>query len=315
VEYKDYYKILGVERNASQDEIKKKYRKLARTYHPDIRKDDPEAEKRFKDANEAYEVLGDPEKRKRYDALGSNWQDGQDFRPPPGFEHIFGQEGFGFGTRRGKTSGRTFSFEYGPGSKGGGAFSDFFESLFGDLGLGRQGGSHAGSFRGSDLETDAIITLQEAQKGTVREIDVQSPDGVKRLSVKIPAGARDGMKIRLSGQGNTGPGGAGDIYLKIRIAPDAKYKTEGSNIVMDLPVSPWDAALGTSQEIETPDGKLSLKIPAGVSSGQRLRLQGKGLGHKGDLYVQIRIVIPKNLTGEERRLFTELKKVSSFKAE
>jgi curved DNA-binding protein len=311
VEYKDYYKVFGVERDASQDEIKKKFRKLARMYHPDIKKDDPEAEKRFKEVNEAYEVLGDAEKRKRYDDLGSNWQDGQDFRPPPGYENIFGQEGFG--SRRGKTSGRAYSFEYGPESRGGGAFSDFFETIFGDLGMERQGRPQSSRFRGkgSDLETEAIITLQEAHRGTTREIEVQGPDGAKRLSVKIPAGTHDGMKIRLGGQGNAGPGGSGDIYLKIRLAPDPRFKIEGSDLIMELPVCPWDAALGATQEIETLDGKLSLKIPAEISSGQRLRLQGKGLGNKGDLYVQIKIVTLKNLTTEEKRLFTELKKAAS----
>ncbi len=313
MEYKDYYKILGVERNASQDEIKKKFRKLARSCHPDIKKDDPEAEKRFKEVNEAYEVLGDQEKRKRYDELGSNWKDGQDFRPPPGIEHIFRQGGFG--SRRGRTSGRTFTFDFGnEGARGGGAFSDFFESLFGDLGMRAQAGQQQSSrFRGSDLETEAAITLQEAHKGTSREIEVQSPDGLKRLNVKIPAGVHDGMKIRLGGQGNVGPGGSGDIYLKIRVVPDHRYRVEGSNVIMDLPVAPWDAALGTTEEIDTPDGKLSLKIPAGVSSGQRLRLQGKGLGNKGDLFVQIKIVTPRSLSAEEKRLFSELKKISTFR--
>jgi len=312
VEYKDYYKVLGVERTASQDEIKKKFRKLARAYHPDIKKDDAEAEKRFKEVNEAYEVLGDPEKRKRYDELGSNWQDGQDFRPPPGFEHMFRQGGFG--SRRGRTSGRTFTFDFGNEGGGGGAFSDFFESLFGDLGMRAQAGQQQSSrFRGSDLETEAAITLPEAHRGTSREIEVQSPEGLKRLNVKIPAGAHDGMKIRLGGQGNVGPGGSGDIYLKIRVVPDARFKVEGSNVIMDLPVAPWDAALGTTEEIETLDGKLCLKIPAGVSSGQRLRLHGKGLGNKGDLFVQIKIVTPKNLSPEEKRLFSELKKISAFR--
>jgi curved DNA-binding protein len=311
VEYKDYYKILGVERGASQDEIKKKFRKLARAYHPDIKKDDLEAEKRFKEVNEAYEVLGDPEKRKRYDELGSNWQDGQDFRPPPGFEHIFRQ---GFGSRRGRTSGRTFTFDFGTEGGGGGAFSDFFESLFGDLGMRAQAGQQRSSrFRGSDLETEAAITLTEASRGTSREIEVQSPEGLKRLNVKIPAGAHDGMKIRLGGQGSVGPGGSGDIYLKIRVVPDPGFKVEGSNVIMDLSLAPWDAALGTTEEINTFDGKISLKIPAGVSSGQRLRLQGKGLAGKGDLYVQIKIVTPRNLSPEEKRLFTELKKISTFK--
>lgn len=312
MEYKDYYKVLGVERTASQDEIKKRYRKLARECHPDTCKDDPGAEKRFKEVNEAYEVLGDPQKRQRYDALGSNWQDGQSFRPPPGFEDMFGEELFrGRGTRSGA---RTFTFDFGTGTRGGG-FSDFFESLFGDLGMGRRPGQSAPSSRGTDLESEITISLQDAHRGGTREIIVQGPGGDKRLNVKIPRGAYDGMKIRLAGQGNQGPGGAGDLYLKIRISPDHRYKLEGNDLVVDIPLTPWDAALGVTSEIETLDGKINLKIPPGVSSGQRLRLQGKGLANKGDLFAQIRIVTPKRLSNEEKRLFTELKKVSSFKAQ
>jgi len=313
VEYKDYYKVLGVERNASQDEIKKRYRKLARDCHPDMCKDDPGAEKRFKEVNEAYEVLGDPEKRQRYDALGSNWQDGQSFRPPPDFENIFGDI---FGARTGRQGGRTFTFDFGPGAKGGrgpGGFSDF-ESLFGgDIGMGRGAGRQAPS-RGGDLESEISITLDDAHHGGTKEILVQGPSGEKRLNVKIPQGAYDGMKIRLAGQGNQGPGGSGDLFLRIRLASDDRYKLEGSDIVVDVPLTPWDAALGTTTEIVTPDGTLNLKIPPGVSSGQRLRLKGKGLAHRGDLFAQIRIVTPKRLSNEEKRLFTELKKVSAFKA-
>jgi len=314
LEYKDYYKILGVERDASQDEIKKKYRKLARTCHPDMCKDDPTAEKRFKEVGEAYEVLSDPEKRQRYDALGSSWQDGQAFRPPPGYENIFGQAASGYGGRGGRSSGRTFTFDFEPGGRTGGGFSDFFESLFGDLGMGGHTGQRAASPRGSDLESEIVISLQDAHRGISREIVVQGPSGGRRLNVKIPAGAHDGMKIRLAGQGNMGPGGSGDIYLKIRVAPDARYKVEGPDLIMELPIAPWDAALGITQEIETLDGKRSLKVPAGVSSGQRMRLKGEGLAHKGDLFVQIKVVTPKKLSSEEKRLFAELKKISSFKA-
>ncbi len=310
MEYKDYYKILGVERNATQEEIKKRYRKLARECHPDTCKGDPNAEKRFKEINEAYEVLKDPEKRKRYDALGSHWQEGQSFRPPPGFEHIFGEEAYGGFGGRGRT--RTFSFDFGTGTGRGGGFSDFFESLFGDLGMGSGAAQGSAPLKGSDLETEVSISLEEAHTGTNREIQLQGAKGAKRLNVKIPAGAYDGMKIRLSGQGNVGPGGAGDLYLRIRLSGNGKYRIEGNDIIADLPVTPWDAALGTTKEIHTPDGTYSLKIPAGVSSGQRLRLKGRGLAHKGDFFAQIKIVLPKNLTAEEKKLFTELKKVSTF---
>ncbi|HPI93886.1 MAG TPA: DnaJ C-terminal domain-containing protein [Deltaproteobacteria bacterium] len=316
MEFKDYYKVLGVERNASQDEIKKRYRKLARECHPDTCKDDPNAEKRFKEVNEAYEVLGDQEKRQRYDALGTNWQDGQSFRPPPGYENIFGEEFFrGQGSRHG---GRTFSFEFGPGTRGGGGgggFSDFFESLFGDLGMGRRPDQRTSPPRGGDLESEITITLQDAHRGATKEIIVQGPGGEKRLNVKIPRGAYDGMKIRLAGQGSQGPGGSGDLYLKMKMVLDENYKLEGNDIVVDIPLTPWDAALGITTEIDTPDGKLNLKIPPGISSGQRLRLKGKGLASKGDLFAQIRIVTPKKLSTEEKKLFTELRNVSAFKAQ
>jgi curved DNA-binding protein len=316
LEYKDYYKILGVDRNASQEEIKKKFRKLARTCHPDMCKNDPGAEKRFKEVNEAYEVLGDTEKRQRYDALGSSWHEGQSFRPPPGFENIFTEDMFSSrGTRPG---GRTFSFEFSPDAQGGGgsgAFSDFFETLFGGSGMGRQSSRRSESPKGSDLETEISISLQDAHSGVTKEIVVQGPGGDKRLNVKIPEGAYDGMKIRLSGQGNLGIGGSGDLYMKVKVNPDLRYKQEGNNIIVDVPLAPWDAALGTTCEVQTLHGRLNLKIPPGVSSGQRLRLKGKGLAHKGDLFAQIKIVTPSHLSNEEKRLFTELKKVSSFKAQ
>jgi curved DNA-binding protein len=312
LEYKDYYKILGIERNATQEEIKKRYRKVARDCHPDTCKDDPNAEKRFKEIGEAYEVLKDPEKRKRYDDLGSNWQEGQSFRPPPGFDNIFSEEIFG---RRGRPGGaRTFHFDFGSGQAqpGEGGFSDFFESLFGDVNLDRQGPGHGPASKGSDLETSVEISIEEAHAGTSREIQLQGAGKAKRLNVRIPAGAYEGMKIRLAGQGNHGAAGAGDLYLNIRLSSNGKYKLEGNDIVEDLPISPWDAALGTTKEIQTPDGTYNLKIPPGISSGQRLRLKGRGLAHKGDFFVQIKIVMPRDLTSEEKRLFAELKKVSSF---
>ncbi|MBN2298568.1 MAG: DnaJ domain-containing protein [Deltaproteobacteria bacterium] len=312
MEYKDYYKLLGLQRDATPEEIKKKYRKLARSCHPDTCKDDPDAEKRFKEINEAHEVLSDPEKRSRYDALGNNWQEGQSFRPPPGYENIFGGQPFGMRSGRG---GRSFSFEFGPGADGqaGGGFSDFFESLFGDLGMDTHTQRRSAAPKGSDLTTEVTISLEDAHRGSFREIHLQGPGGDKRLNVKIPAGAYEGMKIRLSGQGNAGPGGSGDLYLKIRLAQNGQYRLEGNNIVMDIPVAPWDAALGVTKEIQTLDGTYNLKIPQGVSSGQRLRLKGRGFARKGDLFAQIKIMTPKNLNKEEERLFTELRKISTFK--
>ena len=312
MEYKDYYKVLGLERDASQDEIKKRYRKLARDCHPDTCKDDPNAEQRFKEINEAYEVLRDPQKRRRYDELGSNWQEGQQFRPPPGFENIFGGNPYGMHSDRGATS---FSFEFGPGTgrHSAGGFSDFFESLFGDLGMDTRQQRRSSAAKGQDLTTEITISVEDAHRGATREIHLQGPQGDKRLNVKIPAGAYDGMKIRLSGQGNAGSGGSGDLYLKIRLAHNGRYRLEGNNLVMDVPIAPWDAALGVTKEIQTLDGKYNLKIPPGVSSGQRLRLKGRGFANKGDFFAQIKIMTPKNLNKEEERLFSELRKVSTFK--
>ncbi len=301
MEYKDYYKILGVERSASADEVKKAYRKLARKYHPDTNKDNPTAEQQFKEVTEAYEVLKDSEKRARYDALGSNWQQGQNFRPPPGFEQMFGG-GSPFG-------GASFSFDAG----GGGGFSDFFESIFGG---GMGGGSPFGQAaprRGSDAETEITISLEDAHHGASREISLQGASGIRRLNVKIPKGAQDGQKIRLSGQGNPGPAGSGDLYLKLRLAKHPRYQLEGNNLVVDVPVASWDAALGGSIEVQTLDGKINLKMPAGISSGQRMRLKGKGLAHKGDLFAQIKIMTPKSLSDQERELFEKLRAVSDFK--
>ncbi|MCD6281222.1 MAG: J domain-containing protein [Deltaproteobacteria bacterium] len=311
MEYKDYYKILGVGRNASQDEIKKAYRRLARKYHPDANKGDPEAEKRFKEIGEAYEVLGDPEKRSRYDALGTNWQQGQSFTPPPDFEDLFGFP-FGFGRKPGR--GRTFSFEFGTGGASHhGTFSDFFDALFGDMHQGSQYAGRRQSPRGRDIEAEIGVSIEEAHSGATKQVLVENSHGNRRLNVKIPRGAYDGMKIRLAGQGEPGPGGNGDLYLRIKILPHPRYKIEGNNLVTVIELAPWDAALGTTCTVETLDGPVKLKIPQGVSSGQRLRLKGKGLGGRGDLYAEIKIVVPRQLSTEEKRLFTELKKVSSFK--
>lgn len=308
MEYKDYYKILGVDRNATQDDIKKSYRKLARKCHPDTCKDDPNAENKFKEINEAHEVLSDPDKRSRYDALGSNWQQGQDFKPPPDYEQFFDLGGQ-------PRNGRSFRFDFGESPRSsGGNFSDFFETLFGGFG-GMGGASDQHSFRrqaptGRDIESEISITLEDAHKGGTKEIALQGPNGIKRLNFKIPRGAHDGMKIRLSGQGNSGPGGSGDLYLILRIQQDSRFKIEGENLIMDVPVMPWDAALGETLEIETLEGKVNLRIPAGISTGQRLRFKGRGLSHKGDLYAQIKIVLPAQLSNEQKKLFGELKKAS-----
>ncbi|MGM0554552.1 MAG: DnaJ C-terminal domain-containing protein [Pseudomonadota bacterium] len=282
MEYKDYYKILGVKRDASQDEIKKAYRKLARKYHPDVSKD-PDAETRIKEVNEAYEALGDPEKRKAYDQLGADWRQGQDFRPPPGWE--------GWTQRGGGDRAR------GAGGAGGadfGGFSDFFESVFGG-GMGGAGRRRGGGFhmRGADREARAEISLEQALKGT--EVSLTDAEGrVQR--VRIPAGAKDGSRLRVRGQGDPGVGGgpAGDLLLEIRIKPDKRYRLDGRDMYRDIPITPWEAALGATIGVPTPHGSVNLKVPAGTQSGTQMRLKGKGLpgNPPGDLYLRLMIEVP-----------------------
>jgi curved DNA-binding protein len=326
LEYKDYYAILGVKKDASQDDIQKAYRKLARKYHPDVNKD-PKAEVKFKEVGEAYEVLKDPDKRKKYDQFGANWNR-VGGGPPPGWEGVhydFGGRGFDFGD---------FSGFSGGGGGGAGGFSDFFEMLFGSGGPG--GGRRAawgpggpagagpgfGSRGGGDTEAVITLSLDEAIRGGTREITLSDPNTGQRktLSVKIPEGVRPGQKIRLSGQGSPGMGGgaAGDLYLKVEIAPDPRFKVEGSDIHTSVAVAPWEAALGGEAEVETPTGTVRIRVPAGSSSGRKIRLRGRGLsqsgGGKGDLFAEIRIVVPERLTERERELYEQLAEVSSFRA-
>jgi curved DNA-binding protein len=324
LDYKDYYATLGVKKDASQDEIQKAYRKLARKFHPDVNKD-AGAELKFKEMGEAYEVLKDPDKRKKYDQFGSNWN--RTGGPPPGWEGIH----FDFGNGRGgRGSGGGFDF----GGMGGAAgFSDFFEMLFGEGARQRRaggggfpggGGADFGGFggfggQGAGGDTEAVIqlTLDEAVRGGTREIALQDPNTGQRrtFSVKIPDGVRPGQKIRLAGQGS---GGAGDLYLKIEILPDPRYRVEGADLHTTLPVSPWEAALGGDAEVETPGGPVRVKIPAGSSSGRKIRLRGRGLsapgGGKGDLYAEFRIVVPDSLSDRERELYEQLAQASSFRA-
>lgn len=321
VRYKDYYDILGVTRSTGQEEIKKAYRKLARQYHPDVNKGSG-AEAKFKEIAEAYEVLGDSEKRKRYDELGADWQAGQEFRPPPGWENVH----FEFGGRPGASRG--FSRE----DLGG--FSDFFESLFG----GRGGGfEQAGlseedfdSFRGregQDHEAEITISLEDAYHGARKTITLQSadPDTMGRLrrrtrsyDVRIPPGTAEGARIRLAGQGGAGAGGsrAGDLLLKVHIEPDEQFRLSGHDIEVDLPVAPWEAVLGAKVDVPTIGGTAQISLPPGSRSGQRLRLRGKGLprtrGESGDLYAVIRVEVPSRPNARERALFEELAKVSNF---
>lgn len=312
MEYKDYYATLGVKKDASDDEIQKAYRKLARKYHPDVNKA-PEAEAKFKEIGEAYEVLKDSDKRQKYDQYGSAWKRAQQTgSPPPGWEG-----GFDFG-----------GFDFGGGGAGNGDFSSFFDMLFG--GAGRRGARGAGfppgfggqGFGGGDTEATITISLEEAARGGKREIALQDPSTGQRktLSVRIPEGVRAGQRIRLANQGQPGMNGgaAGDLYLKIEIEPDPRFKVEGSDLHTTVSVSPWEAALGGDAEVQTLDGAVRVKIPAGSSSGRKIRLRGRGLfqsgGEKGDLFAEIRILVPEKLSERERELFQQLAESSSFRA-
>jgi curved DNA-binding protein len=306
VEFRDYYKIMGVDRNATQDEIKRAYRKLARKYHPDISKE-PDAEKKFKEMGEAYEVLKDPEKRAAYDQLGKNYKAGQDFTPPPGWDAGFEFSGGGFG--RADTS----------------AFSDFFESLFGHgftRGHGRAGGFHA---RGQDHHAKILIDLEDAIHGASRKISLQvpevSPEGVvqtrsRTLNVNIPKGVRQGQQIRLAGQGEPGIGDGerGDLYLEIEFRPHAYYHVEGRDIYLDLPVTPWEAALGATVKVPTPTGVVEMKIPAGSRAGKKMRLKGRGIPGKttGDFYVVLQISLPDADSEKAKALYEQMKKELNF---
>ncbi len=329
MKYQDYYEVLGVTRSASHDEIQRSYRKLARKYHPDVSKEKG-AEEKFKQLNEAYEVLHDQEKRKRYDALGANWRNGQDFQPPPGAEQgfNFGSHGGPFGAGEHEAS---FSFE-------GSGFSDFFEALFGgspgqgfDMNaFGRAagpraqaGGVHGDRSQGSapSAQAEVALSVEDLYHCGKKALSLQSSpserqsptqQGVKSFNVKIPPGTTEGSTIRLAGQA---PGG-GDLLLKIKVAPHAQFRVEVHNLNTTLRISPWEAALGAKVAVPVVAGEVLVTIPAGSQTGARLRLKGKGLplrgGEHGDLYVELLVAVPSHLTHKERELFSELQKVSNF---
>ncbi len=302
MEYKDYYKIMGVSRDASQDEIKRAYRKLARKYHPDVSKE-ADAEAKFKEVGEAYEVLKDPEKRAAYDQLGANWKAGQDFNPPPGWDQGFEFHGGGF------TGADSASF------------SDFFEELFGRAAYSQSAGAHAGGYReynarGEDAHAKVLIDLEDAYNGASRTITLKhtelGSDGrpqvkERTLNVKIPKGVKEGQHLRLSGQGSpgVGQGKAGDLYLEIAFKPHPLYRVEGKDVYLDLPVAPWEAALGAKVKVPTPTGVLDLKIPENSKGGQKLRLKGKGIPGKpaGDFYVVLQIALPPANTEEAKAAY------------
>ena len=326
VEFKDYYTVLGVARDASDAEIKKAFRKLARQYHPDVAKDKKVAEAKFKEINEAHEVLSDPEKRRKYDELGANWQGG-DFPPPGGPQFRRWSTGGAGG------GGQEFHF-------GGTGFSDFFEQFFGAGGA--RGGNFEEMFRqarpggmpdgasefaaaGSNVEGDILVTLDEVMQGSVRPITMQRVNprtGEKEtesFKVRIPPGAQEGRRIRVPGKGSPGSGGApaGDLFLRVRLAAHPDFRVRGSDLYHDLELAPWECVLGTQVEVPTLTGTVKIRVPPGTNNGQQLRVRGQGLpnpsgGERGDLYVVASVQLPKQPTAEERALWEKLAQTSRF---
>jgi curved DNA-binding protein len=301
VQYKDYYATLGVSKSVSQDEIRKAFRKLARVHHPDVAKDKKTAEAKFKEINEAYEVLGDAEKRKRYDELGADWDQPGGQQPPPGWGRGGKPGGFGEGT-----------------SFGGTGFSDFFEQFFSG-GAARGGAGFPGfageeTARGGDIEADLLVTIEEALHGAKKKISFRR-DGrseVESYEVRIPKGVREGQKIRLAGQGQAASrrGQAGDLYLVVRFEKHPDYRIEGSDLIYDYEVPVWTAVLGGTASVPTPDGPVRLKIPDCSQSGKKFRIKGRGLptgaSTRGDFYVRLMVTLPTDLTPEQRAAWEKL---------
>ena len=325
VEFKDYYQTLGVTKSASEDEIRKAFRKLARKYHPDVAKNKTEAEEKFKEINEAYEVLSDPEKRKKYDTLGANWNRQGGFEPPPGWQGgRFKQGG----------AGNAYEFRF-----GGTGFSDFFEQFFGARGGNRGGfspfeqeedlsggtGRRGFAQRGNDIEGDIMVSLDEVLQGSVRPVSFQQANRqtgqteTHSFRVKIPQGVQEGQLIRVAGKGESGigGGGAGDLYLRVRYAKHPDFRVRGSDLYYDLELAPWEAVLGTTARVPALDGNISLRIPPGTNNGQQLRVRGRGLpsrnGERGDFFVVAAIQIPAQIRPDERELWEQLAKKSDFK--
>ena len=309
MQYKDYYEIMGVDRKATQDEIKRAYRKLARKYHPDVSKE-TDAETHFKEVGEAYEVLKDPEKRAAYDQLGSNWQTGQDFKPPPGWDAGFEYSGGGFSEADAAH------------------FSDFFEDLFGQgSGQGfRTGGSQQSArMKGQDHHARIMINLEDACNGAERAITLRVPEvdasghvvtRDRTLNVRIPKGITRGQRIRLRGQGTAGmgQGEAGDLYLEVDFEPHPFYRVEGQDIYINLPITPWEAALGSNISVPTLGGKVDMKIPAGAQTGKKLRLKGRGLPGQpaGDQYVILQIETPPASSEAHKALYQRMQEEMNF---
>lgn len=309
MQYKDYYEALGVGRSATQDEIKAAYRKLARKYHPDVSKM-PDAEKRFKELNEANEVLKDPEKRAAYDQMGSQWKAGQEFQPPPNWDA-------GFEFRGGDAGG--FSGPEGFDN------SDFFEALFGRRGRAGAGARRSAGMQGGDHHAKVLIDLEDSYRGTERSISLRSPavgpDGrvtlqERTLDVHIPKGIRPGQHLRLAKQGGAGSGGAaaGDLYLEIEFNPHPRFRLEGADVYVDLPLAPWEAALGATVETPTPEGAVQLTVPGGSAAGRKLRLKGRGLPGRnpGDLYAVLGIALPPVDSDEAREAYAAMARAFEF---
>ncbi|HUF60653.1 MAG TPA: J domain-containing protein [Verrucomicrobiales bacterium] len=322
MKFSDYYEVLGVPRDAPEDDIRKAFRKLARKHHPDVAKDKEEGERKFKEINEAYEVLGDPEKRKKYDALGASWRHGAEFTPPPGAGGMdFGFDVFGEGG--GIPRGAEWHFD-------GTGFSDFFEHLFGMRGgFAREPGQMRGGglrARGRDVEADILVSLEESYHGSTRVLRLQqpAPDGESTLArtaqVRIPVGVREGQKLRLAGLGEPGLGGAppGDLFLRVRLERHPVFQVRGENLYYDLDLVPWDAVLGTEAQVQSLRGKVKVTIPPGTTGGQELRLKGLGLpregGGFGDLHVVTRITVPARVDAEERVLWEKLRSLAGAEA-
>ncbi len=309
--YKDYYAVMGVKRDATQDEIKRAYRKLARKYHPDVSKE-ADAEQRFKELGEAYEVLKDPEKRAAYDQLGSDWRAGQDFRPPPGWDAGFEFSGGGYRDADGA------------------GFSDFFESLFGHDGHFRTAGfgrRTRAPGRGEDHHSRVEVSLEDAYHGATLSLQLRIPEydaqghlssHLRRLQVKIPRGVTSGKRIRLAGQGGAGFSGgtAGDLFLEVHLKPHPLYQVEGKDVFLTLPITPWEAALGGKVQVPTLGGRVDLAIPAGARSGQKLRLKGRGLpvpgAQPGDQFVVLQIVTPPADSEAKRALYEDMMRKMPF---
>jgi curved DNA-binding protein len=323
VEFKDYYRSLGVARDASEADIKKAFRKLAREHHPDVARDKKTAEEKFKEINEAYEVLGDPAKRKKYDQLGAQWKSGAEFRAPPGWE------GGGWTDFQGAEPGE-FRF-------GGTGFSDFFERFFGGRGgvegldevlrraeNRRRRPGTASEARGQDFESDILVTLGEVVHGSIRPVSLQRRNSqtgtveTHTFKVRIPPGVQEGQRIRVPGQGGEGSGrsGAGDLYLRVRVAAHPDFQVRGADLIHELDLAPWEAVLGANVSVPTLGSAVTVRIPPGTQNGQQLRVRGRGLpqgeGDPGDLYVVVKIETPASLTPEEQTLWEQLRQVSRF---